>query len=215
MPSDEDYASVASESSSTAQDVIFNKSEKNKVIKSQNKVSSGKNNTYVNVNANMQFSEAEKSSIATRSHSESPLKVVTPTICKLENTATTKVTLGSPHLSSSSSSVSNRSPKNTPSPSHSKFTAKECKILNTKFDKMQPCSFAQPSATPKDSTNMVATSLVANAESTLNSIINSLNRIDYSHLNTPSGAFAKMTSFRDNGISELKSENEMMKSMVT
>ena len=65
--------------------------------------------------------------------------------------------------------LSSRSNKATPSPSNSKL-----KVLTTNFDR-PPANFS--------SNGQPASSLVANAESTLNSIMNSLNQIDYSHLN--------------------------------
>ena len=78
------------------------------------------------------------------------------------------INLSSPvHMSDQTKS--SRSNKATPSPSNSKL-----KVLTTNFDR-PPANFS--------SNGQPASSLVANAESTLNSIMNSLNQIDYSHLN--------------------------------
>ena len=60
------------------------------------------------------------------------------------------------------------------------------------------------------SIGMKSSSLVANAESTLNSIINSLNQIDY---NSPQHTDAQNSNERD-VLNELKSENELMQAMV-
>jgi hypothetical protein len=211
VPSDEDYASVASESSTTVnvpplQHKITKNGGKNK--------SAAQTTTYVNVDTQTidKYGAGVGVGGGKRSHSESssPLKHITH---QLDRVAGNK----SPPLSSSSSSESNRSPKpnaanngnSTPSPTNSK-----CKILNTKFDKpVVTCGGGGGGAN--------ASSLVANAESTLNSIINSLNQIDYSHLGSSQphpqhATLTKATSFRDNGVtSELKSENDMMKAMVS
>jgi hypothetical protein len=60
------------------------------------------------------------------------------------------------------------------------------------------------------SIGMKSSSLVANAESTLNSIINSLNQIDY---NSPQHNEGQNVTERDI-LNELKSENELMQAMV-
>jgi hypothetical protein len=163
-----------------------------------------------------------------RSQSESPLKHVSQQMdqqqAKSAAAAANSNLYSSPPLSSSSSPLSTRSPKNnTPSPSH----AAKCKILTTKFDK--PVACGSSSLTGKDFNSVAASSsLVANAESALNSIINSLNQIDYSHLGAAPqqqqqqqqptsnvGSLTKAASFRENGLNELKSENDMMKAMVS
>ncbi|CAF0953229.1 unnamed protein product [Brachionus calyciflorus] len=94
----------------------------------------------------------------------------------------------SPTLSMSSTS-------STSSP-NSKFT----KILNTKFEKA-----------PQN----VQSSLVANAESALNFIMNSLNKIDMnSQNNTPVIKKSPISPQYNRDLSELKSENQLMKSMI-
>ena len=70
--------------------------------------------------------------------------------------------------------------------------------------------------------NQASPSLVASAESTLNSMINSLNQIDYSHLDgfsaqTVSSSPQKFANQNPNAtlnIDELRSENELMQSMI-
>jgi hypothetical protein len=65
-------------------------------------------------------------------------------------------------------------------------------------------------------------SLVANAESALNSIINSLNQIDYSHYDSSTSSNKKQISpqhsnkkvVHDLNMDELRSENELMQSMI-
>ena len=111
----------------------------------------------------------------------------------------------------------------TPSPSNSKM-----KVLTTNFDKPQALS-NNPACTGPAST------LVANAESALNSIMNSLNQIDYSHLTSPQHGHEhdspKLSSdiySRDRlnhvnvvndvagnvSVNELKEENNLMQAMV-
>jgi hypothetical protein len=188
VPSDEDYASVASESSSIFESIKM-KPNSNK----QNEDSSERKNGI--------------SSPLTLSLSSSPIN----------------------HASAIS-----KSNKNTPSPS--KFVSKEHKVLLTNFDK-PPAYFNQQQQLPPPTTtqanqqtqsNNQQSSLVANAESALNSIINSLNQIDYSHLN-PNQSQSTMHESKlsdlnniDNSsqstnkviLSELKNENELMQAMV-
>lgn len=170
VPSDEDYASVASESSS-----IFEPTPKTKSTKQSNDSSN--------------------------------------------ETANKKNDLSSPLTVSLSSSPINRSAKNTPSPSSTKFCNKEHKVLHTNFDK-PPAYFSQQQQSQQ--------TLVAHAESALNSIINSLNQIDYSHLNSNQSQStlheSKLSDLNnvDNVsnsaskmlLTELKNEKELMQAMV-
>jgi hypothetical protein len=107
---------------------------------------------------------------------------------------------------------SNMTKSPTPSPNHS---SSKTKVLTTNFHK--PC-FSGVVA------NNVSSTLVANAESTLNSIMNSLNQIDYSHLGSPVKTADIYSRDRlnhvgsDNGnlgiVSELKEENNLMQAMI-
>lgn len=122
-----------------------------------------------------------------------------------------------------SSSRSNMTNKTPHSPPHSKL-----KVLTTNFDKPNFSSSIQP--TPSNP----ASALVANAESALNSIMNSLNQIDYSHLNQPSPYHQQPGSpslnqpadlySRDRlnrvsdvkgDLNELKEENSLMQAMAS
>jgi hypothetical protein len=121
-------------------------------------------------------------------------------------------------LTVSLNSSPTKSNKNTPSPSSAtKFVSKEHKVLLTNFDK--PQNYQQQQS-----------SLVANAESALNSIINSLNQIDYSHLNSnPNQSQSTLHESKLSDLNnidsstqstnkivlnELKNENELMQAMV-
>lgn len=150
VPSDEDYASVASESSST---VHLPTSDSSKTLKTND-------NKQIPLNVTI--------------HSSKPL------LC--------------PATSSCSSNMSNK--HSTPSPSGPRL--KEHKILTTNFDR-PPVNLNDTNSNSGNSS-----SLVANAESALNSIINSLNQIDYSHLdnNEQNNQYMHIT------------EKEMMQAMI-
>jgi hypothetical protein len=174
VPSDEDYASVASESSEAAG-------------KPKSKSSKQKSSLFVKV-----------------STSSSPL-----------HTPSSQNTLLVPSKANKST---------TPSPSAA--CKLQHKVLTTNFDK-PPQTLIQPS--------VASSTLVANAESALNSIIVSLNQFDYNNslaisspkaksnghtkhlelISPPSQITAYKPFINVPDIEELKSENELMKSMAS
>lgn len=136
-------------------------------------------------------SDEDYASVASESEStqtETRNKSVT-TPLKLDlNSIQAKNFICSPTLSISSASSA--------SSPNSKLT----KILNTKFEKAP---------------QHIQSSLVANAESALNFIMNSLNKIDLnSSSNTPTHKKSPISPQFNMELSEIKSENKLMKSMV-
>ena len=213
VPSDEDYASVASEPSSVIQ-LDKNKSKSSKKNKTTSS-SHHKVSTPLNVNIGS---------------STSPINTMLGVLGNNNNHHHhhhhhhNNGNVSNFQLSPSSNKSSN---KNTPSPS--RFSSKEHKILTTNFDK-PPSNLSTPQHMNSSNPSQ---SLVANAESALNSIINSLNQIDYSHLqqdnnhhhqshqsspfhNARNEPVYKECVHQPNTmiINELKSENELMQSMV-
>ena len=191
VPSDEDYASVASEPSSVKPN--YSETDRRPHIVNNNKINVPDKNS--------------QSSPLTVNTSNSPL-----------------------HNSSILSQKSNRSNKNTPSPSGTRFTSKEHKVLTTNFDKPPSNLYSSSTqSTPQSQQQQTssASTLVANAENALNSIINSLNQIDYSsqpqqspNVKTSESKEQLNESFIQKGISlaaytEIKNENELMQSMVS
>jgi hypothetical protein len=229
VPSDEDYASVASDSSDRP---TTNK-----------KKSTPKNKHYVNID-NLSTAYNDSKNIKTnekRSHSESPLKVATTQASNSQNDQQ-QLKLYSPQLSSSTTSLSLKSPSKimlltSPNQSHnnSSSPSKYHKILNTKFDKL-PSNFVHNNDNNNTSNHQryemfapalgnvaVASSLVANAESTLNSIINSLNHFDYPPSNSNTNNIVQSIGVVNSAaksptsnkvFKELKNENDLMKSMI-
>lgn len=189
VPSDEDYASVASEPS-CPNPICTNLSESiggaagASLLMSKPK--SPLKIPYLNNNINK---------------SKSPLKVNTSSSSRKSYNQT-------PPTSASNTPHRSHTKHASPSPVNgsSRFTSKEHKILTTNFDK--------PAQLP------AASSLVANAESALNSIINSLSKIDYSHLEQSTNPQQQQHSplgnkkANDLNIEELRSENELMQSMI-
>ncbi len=153
----------------------------------------------------------------------SPLKVNTSFSSSRKSCNQTSPTSNSstPHRRShhKNNTPASHSPSTTTNDSY-RFASKEHKILTTNFDK--PPSYSnqghlQQQSLPADS------SLVANAESALNSIINSLNQIDYSHYDSSASSNNKKQIspqhsnkkvVHDLNIDELRSENELMQSMI-
>lgn len=183
VPSDEDYASVASESSSTIQIPAA-------------ATTSNQSEFYQHDQPAHGFAPSKPSKLASSKKQQqqatsSPLNVTTPA-----STASPKNNSPSTATNSLSSSSSNKSSnKNTPSPKSQLY--QQHKILNTRFEKVPPMAATAAAAALATSSlpsgalsspahNNQNSALVANAESCLNSIINSLNQIDYSHLGAAS-----------------------------
>lgn len=249
VPSDEDYASVASESSSTIQigsDVNNGRDSPGLATSPPPKPSKQFNYNSTNGNSSHNHKNNNKTNLNhSNSHKNSP----------------------SPHSASTSPSTTTSNLNKSSTPTRLFPTShKEHKILNTRFEKVPIQAAAAASAvlaitatsslpsgalshhsnnnsngSPAGGNNSV---LVANAESCLNSIINSLNQIDYSHLTggggseisndhrnycgmtTDSFELAQMGHANNNGFkfpmatgrgdlyNELKNENELMQAMV-
>lgn len=186
MPSDEDYASVASESSSTIQigSDVNNGGRDSPGLATSPPPKPSKQFNYNSTNGNSHNHKNSKTNLNnSNSHKNSP----------------------SPHSASTSPSTTTSNLNKSSTPTRLFPTShKEHKILNTRFEKVPIQAAAAASAvlaitatsslssgalshnsnnnsngSPAGGNNSV---LVANAESCLNSIINSLNQIDYSHL---------------------------------
>lgn len=236
VPSDEDYASVASESSSTIQiggiDTYDSSPPPPKPSKQFNYNSNG-------TKKQSQSNQNQSSNSIYHQHSPSPH-------------SSSNSPLGG--VSKSLSAVVSHNNKSSTPPKH--------KILNTRFEKAPIAAaasaalavsatsslpsgvFGYPSNGSVSSPGNNNSALVANAESCLNSIINSLNQIDYStglttspvgggqnHRNycgMTTDSFELAQSAVNNGFkfptaagttrpdlfNELKSENELMQAMV-
>lgn len=226
VPSDEDYASVASESSSTIQ-----------VANNENPKSSSSSSTTTTTTTSKPLKPNAKNA---KKQLTSPLTITTAASIITSPTTTKHYLYNSPSTSSSSSS-NKSSNKNTPSPKLF-ASSKEHKILNTRFEKA-PAVVSNSQNGSNSCSNGYGSNnsaLVANAESCLNSIINSLNQIDYSHLgensNNGNNGMSTITSLqllqsqqnggkranvdefgmeRPNLYNELKNENELMQAMVS
>jgi hypothetical protein len=173
------------------------------------------------MDAAMATSESAKAAAAAKLNSQfvsnkpiSPLKVNTspfhaPNTPKLNS---------NPSMNSTGAATANNS-IHTP-----RFHSKEHKILTTNFDRPPTNHLATPQPIiSSPAASACSSSLVANAESTLNSLINSLNQIDYSYLNKTTTTTTmpiaeeepqKSNTHNNLNIDELKSENELMQSMI-
>lgn len=193
VPSDEDYASVASESS---QNNSLPNTPIEKYVNNSSSFTTHKANAELNLTLTCSPSSAQHHSHGSHQAQTMHDFYSSPNKAKMSPSFTMKA---SPSTSSNGSKLTS-------------------KILTTNFDKV-PSNLSsantsinnQQANTSTHSANL----LVANAESALNSIINNLNQLDYK----PSPVHSNQSQFylqqqQQQHFLELKNENELMQSLI-
>jgi hypothetical protein len=197
VPSDEDYASVASESSQ-------NNSMPNTPIEKY--VNSSLNAHKTNAEFNLTLT-CSPSSAQQQHHSQGSQQI-----------QTIHDFYSSPNKSKISPAFSSSKDSSLTSSNGSKLTSK---ILTTNFDKAPSNMSSANTSLNNQQANTSAQSanfLVANAESALNSIINNLNQLDYKqspvHSSQNQYHLQQQQQQQQQHFLELKNENELMQSLI-